>query len=78
MGTVLEMFPGVLDVVGPDGVVDPDVILSHNSGRFKKVFVIGIEPSGEMILAASHDVTEMYFHIGLAMREIEDISTGEK
>jgi hypothetical protein len=32
----------------------------------------------ELILIGSHSIMDMYIHLGLAKREIEDIATGKK
>lgn len=78
MGTVVEMYPGALDEVGPDVVVAPDKILDNNKGLYKKVFIVGVNESDELILSGSHSIQEMYVHLGLSMREIEDRVTGKK
>jgi hypothetical protein len=79
MGTVVEMYPGALNIAGPEEVIDPDKILENNKGRFSKVFIIGVASDDEeLILIGSHNITDMYIHLGLAKREIEDIATGKK
>ena len=78
MGTVVEMYPGALDEVGPDVVIDPDKVLENNKGIYKKVFLVGVDLGDELVLSSSHSAQEMYVHLGLAMREIEDRVTGKK
>ena len=84
MAEIKEIRPGIMEVVPGDVVIPPDQILEHNKGRFAKIFIVGIGPddgsenSEELILVASHSIMEMYVHLGVAMREIEDIATGKK
>lgn len=78
MGSVVEMYPGALDAVGSDAVIAPDTVLENNKGAFARVFIVGTTAGDELILAGSHSIQEMYIHLGLAMREIEDRVTGKK
>jgi len=78
MGSVVEMYPGALDEIGSDVVMDPDKVLENNKGLFKKVFLVGVNDQDELVLAGSHSIQEMYIHLGISMRELEDRVTGKK
>jgi len=75
---VKEIRPGIMQEVNDDVVLAPDSVLENNKGLYKKVFLIGVNERDELILAGSHSINEMYVHLGLSMREIEDRVTGKK
>lgn len=70
---IVELRPGDLNKATWDEVIPPDQILEANKNAgFEKLFLVGVKhDSGELVLAGSHSIFELYIHLGLAMREVE-------